>query len=403
MVIAAQLESQLQTARLGSLLPILLELGVERTEDLDHIEDSDIEKRNDITVIHKRRFLEWKANVLEVGSTVSDDNSTVITQIATQAQRMARQSETSDGSRPDRPSDSSRPSGRFSSDCPQPRTGQISSDSSQHQVINKILLPQDGSPPIIQASPFVTGRPACMPQCGPFATARPSSDRAMPLPSQRDHPFATARPNYGGTSMPNQTPRTRVGPLMQVLRELEALDQALQDERHRCKTLQDDLEEERRLSAQIVEEKKANEEGHTRDMAVLEEMLQHLMNENAALKQAAAQHEATGQVPRTADLASEVLAQCRQVQEIPRTADLASVEGYDSSSRYTQQPMGAAYMAAAAADGYSSNRVTQLATAMDVSTADLAATRNTECCYEPDMEPRSTMADRLSQIQPGFM
>merc|ERR1719201_1727605 len=68
--------------------------------------------------------------------------------------------------------------------------------------------------------------------------------------------------------LPMQTPRSRAMPLVHVLRELEALDIALKDERIRCEafemelhemheksaTMTEQLHDERELSKRLVEE-----------------------------------------------------------------------------------------------------------------------------------------------------
>mmetsp|Transcript_22013 Transcript_22013/g.39454 ORF Transcript_22013/g.39454 Transcript_22013/m.39454 type:complete len:140 (-) Transcript_22013:106-525(-) len=58
--------------------------------------------------------------------------------------------------------------------------------------------------------------------------------------------------------------------LVEVLKELEALELA--------------LSKERGISAQLREEKQAAEESHARDVAMLEHMLQQALSENAELR-----------------------------------------------------------------------------------------------------------------------
>jgi hypothetical protein len=310
MVIAPKLESQLQTARLGSLLPVLAELGVECTDDLELLQDGDIEKRSDLSVILKRRFLEWKANQLEVGSTKSYE-STLITELAGRGTLERTTDRINCGPMSDR----QRPSD------PQ---------SSRPPMINKISLPlleatTASLPP--ETSPLRT-----QPLGGYAAGGTSSSGNTPPIPA---------------------TPRTRVLPMLQVLRELEALDQALQEERERCKNLDEELQEERDRTAKLAEEKKANEEGHARDISALEEMLQHLINENKSLRATDSGRQATSPSGNEAQNA------LRQV------ADTSSASSARGSST-----------------GEVKDRLTL-----------------TEMLYEPEMEPRKTMADRLSQIR----
>lgn len=178
------LESKLQAARLDVLLPVLLELGVECSEDLEFIEERDIENRDDITPVHKRRFLEWKAKLLEESSTSASSRTTL----------------------PESPS-----------------------QAAAHTL--KAVDNQIGSEHAHQIPPH----------CGQASQASSSTDR----------PSVAGVPSL---PMPSQTPRTRVLPLVQVLRELEEIDLSLQEERIRSASITEELQEERKRNKRLDDE-----------------------------------------------------------------------------------------------------------------------------------------------------
>jgi DNA repair exonuclease SbcCD ATPase subunit len=314
------LENQLQSARLEAIIPVLAELGVECCEDLEFIEDHDIDDRKDITLIHKRRFFEWRAKVLEIPNL--DVASTA-----------------------------------------------CSSESSRRHL----------------------GSPMGVPQL----------------------------------DLPSQTPRTRARPLVQVLQELQLLDDALQEERDRSSDLMAELQEERRKhaavvaeleearrhskelakevvharnmagnensnsteelqaerknSSRIIEEKKANEESHARDIAVLEEMLEHLIKDNAALKQKLA---ASGPSSATSPRAPQV-----PVPQFPRVPEC------HKSLRNVCEPE-------QLIDDFTTHGRDMFGGRMSAACEpEIRSSARNSAAYEPEMEPRRTFADRLSHIQ----
>lgn len=70
MVLAQVLREQLDEARLGPLIPVLEDLGVELVEDFDLVQGADLQKPG-ITEIQRRRFFTWKAKLspLPIAST----------------------------------------------------------------------------------------------------------------------------------------------------------------------------------------------------------------------------------------------------------------------------------------------------------------------------------------------
>jgi len=325
MAVSQNLESQLQSARLEALLPVLSELGVECCEDLEFIEEEDVEERSDITVIHKRRFFEWREKILEIPNL----------EVASTA---------------------------CSSESSRKMSAQLGSPMS------RLDMPQ-------------------------AEFDRPSSLPVWPV----------------------QTPRTRARPLVHVLHELQLLDEALEEERDRreriaeelqeqrnmCSKLvaeleeerqhskglakelahacnangSDDLQAERKHSARIVEEKKANEDNHSRDIAVLEEMLEHLIKDNMALKAKVAACEPQHTTHTEAECSREPTMQPRGTVgepelELTSASDDFTTHGHD---------MAGGRMSAACEP-------------------EIRHSARNSAVYEPDMEPRATLADRLSQL-----
>jgi len=322
MALNQDLETQLQSARLEALLPVLSELGVECCEDLEFIEDGDVEKRKDITVIHKRRFLEWRAKFLE-------------------------------------------------------------------------------SPNLEVASTA----------CSSESSRRISAHTGSPLSRLDISQVEFDRPSSSPVRIPAQTPRTRARPLVHVLHELQLLDDALQEERDRSARLAEELQEqrnryadmvvdleeerqhskslaeelvrarnsnatdelqaERKHSARIVEEKKANEDNHARDIAVLEEMVEHLIKDNMALKAKVAAcnsqlegecfHEPVVQPRSTV---------CEPELELTSASVDFTTHGYD---------MAGGRMSASCEP-------------------EIRHSARNSTTYEPEMEPRRTLADRLGQL-----
>lgn len=180
MTLAAELESKLNAARLRVLVPVLVELGVECSNDLEFMQESDINSRNDISVIQKRRFLDLRAKIMESdGTTTSDDED----------------------------------------------------DHQLHEV-----------------------KMYCAGSEGTGSTQTADFSRSQPT----------------GCKLPPQTPRTRALPLVEILREVENLDEALKEEREK--------------TAKLTEEKRHLVENHARDISMLEDMLQSLLAENESLK-----------------------------------------------------------------------------------------------------------------------
>merc|ERR1719272_2425458 len=105
-----------------------------------------------------------------------------------------------------------------------------------------------------------------MPQFGSNNTASPSPNTTGT--GYYPPPVTTAQP-----ALPMQTPRTRAMPLVEVLREVENLDLALQAEREKCAKLSEELELERENCREIAEAKQAYEESHSRDIVMLEDMM----------------------------------------------------------------------------------------------------------------------------------
>lgn len=224
MALAPNLESQLEAARLGALLPVLLELRVVRCEDLEFMDEGDIEKREDITMVQKRRFLEWRAKFLE-----------------------ARAAQSS---------------------C-----WELSSSSSAFQDAGSL-----------QSTIFQV-------------------DCEQHHEAQIKHPQASragSKGNASSVAMPQQTPRSRAMPLLEVLREVEHLDIALQTERERNAALtaelqgersamisaelkflkmEEELQEERKRSAQLAKELQEERERSSKIKGVASVVQEELQKE----------------------------------------------------------------------------------------------------------------------------
>lgn len=185
MGLSPQLEAQLQNARLGLLLPVLRDLGVECCGDLKFINEGDIGGRQDISLIMKRRFLEWRDKMQEPG-----DNS----------------------------------SSEAESEC-SPRQSQLLDLTQEVSMrnANKALL---------AASPKASARTSSSIDHSTAASTT-FSRQQPPIGSSHDMPMP---------SLPTQTPRTRAMPFVDVLRELENLDIALKEERERGSNLVEEKE-----------------------------------------------------------------------------------------------------------------------------------------------------------------
>jgi len=219
MVLAPTLEVQLQTARLEALLPVLKELGVECCEDVEFLEEKDIEKRDDLTVIHKRRFLEWRAKLMDISSTASTES---ITAARFSGEKMQRQH-----------------SGMTAEKrCMSPQPAPQSPASSQGYPVSSSGNFSTRIPmPVVSAR----GQPMSSRMCMSHV---PSAQSMSHVPS----------PTTDCDGLPLQTPRSRAMPLVHVLRELEALDVALKDERIRCEAFEMELHEEHEKNATMTEQ-----------------------------------------------------------------------------------------------------------------------------------------------------
>jgi len=221
MVLSPQLEAHLQNARLGVLVPVLLDLGVEYCEDLKFMNEGDFGGRSDISMIQKRRFLEWRDKMLQAGGDSSSEAESFCEH--------------------------------------QPRPSQL------------LDLTQDGS---------IRNATKGHIEASPSARTQSSVDRSTAASTSGYRPQQVNGPPHDmPMSLPTQTPRTRAMPFVDVLRELENLDVALKDERER--------------SSALEEEKQVLVQNHTRDMKMLEEMLQHAYVEIEQLKSTIAAWEHT--------------------------------------------------------------------------------------------------------------
>lgn len=228
------------------------------------MEDDDIAKQDDITVIQKRRFFEWRAQLLE-----TDD---------------ASESESED-KYPITPARSI-PScgGAAPSACLglplhlENLTARIASSCSLAEPLASGCLTARKSAPIRRSS-FAPSSSASLRNRSPSVRRR--------APAQVP-PVCSAR--LSARCMPQPTPRTQTARKVaadtpiEVLVELERLDMALQEELARSAQLELELQEERERSSRIAAEKQVNEENHSRDMAMLEQLIQKVMSDNELLK-----------------------------------------------------------------------------------------------------------------------
>jgi len=178
MGLSPQLEAQLQNARLGLFVSVLLDLGVEYCEDLKFMKEGDIGGRKDISLIQKRRFLEWRDSMLQTGGDTSSDAES-------QSEHEPRPSALLD----------------------------LTQDGGSMRSAGKARL---------EASPMT-----------PTTLSRTQSSI--------DHSTAASTnmrsSDNDARGLPMQTPRTRAMPFVDVLRELENLDIALKEERERSSNL----------------------------------------------------------------------------------------------------------------------------------------------------------------------
>jgi len=199
MVLSPQLEAHLQNARLGVLVPVLLDLGVEYCEDLKFMNEGDFGGRNDISMIQKRRFLEWRDKMLQA----SGDSSS-------EAESFCER---------------------------QPRPSQL------------LDLTQDGTIRNLTKGHM---------EASPSARTQSSVDRSTAASTSGYRPPQVNGPPHDmPMSLPTQTPRTRAMPFVDVLRELENLDVALKDERERSSALVEEkqvLDQNHKRDMKMLEE-----------------------------------------------------------------------------------------------------------------------------------------------------
>jgi hypothetical protein len=436
MVLESQLEAQLQAARLESLLPVLTELGVERCDDIEFLEEQDIEKRSDITVIQKRRFFEWKASLLEIGSTASCE-STMMAKMSTERQKLGLPRISHMPQSPSHCSSVSVSEEPSSSNPPQTartRAQPLIQVLREMEVLDMALkeerarcaklahdLEEERNKSRRMAEELQRVRSIGSPAqtCGASNTEDLQEERKLTARlteeleverknkqnaltelecarsarnieethAERQH---TARlttelqvERDRNKSMAEELERVRSTTVADQLHSAR-ISEELQTERKRCKSIAEELErchkanmeeelqEERKHSARLIDEKQANEYNHSRDIAVLEEMLEHAMTENTQLKAKVTSLEAS--TPPAWDATrSEVEVDLVSIPDTWRTTR----DNVDTSVEHVT--MEARNSAMYEPDARPS-----------------AMCERPSVAWEPDQEPRRTLADRLS-------
>jgi len=144
---------------------------------------------------------------------------------------------------------------------------------------------------------------------------------------------------------------------------------ALQEELARSAQLELDLQEERERSSRIAEEKQVNEENHSRDMAMLEQLIQKVMADNELLKNTVATLEAK-------DTASET------------KSEISFLTGVRRPDTSYEEGMTVPLYNDTASEKSEISRVTDRRT--ETSRRNSIATAH-ESLDEPEMEPRRTV------------